>query len=228
VKWFTPPPRHLETEVRVARVASATERGWECNRVAAALSESPGYFGFPVDRNPLQSFLSRSFQAHQAGAIVSWHRLLVSRRNTFTQAVVAAICWESIFWNTVSCSYSFAHRWKAFRLEIVRSDQRACENALRKSPMSVLFGTRIWSRRAVSKVCAVCERGIFRRAGRMLAVEFPSPCDGTSLNWQFVFGGLDKENRAPSKECNLYRPESFSKDEPPRSPYHRSVRAPTA
>jgi len=34
--------------------------------VAAALSESPGYFAFPVDRNPLQSFLSRSFQAHQA------------------------------------------------------------------------------------------------------------------------------------------------------------------
>ena len=66
MKWFTPPPCHLENKVRVARVASATERGWECNRVAAALSESPGYFGFPVDRNPLQSFLSRSFQAHQA------------------------------------------------------------------------------------------------------------------------------------------------------------------
>ena len=47
-------------------------------------------------------------------AIISWHRLLVSRRNSFTQAVVAAICWESIFWNTVSCSYSFARRWKAF------------------------------------------------------------------------------------------------------------------
>jgi len=91
--------------------------------------------------------------------------------------------------------------------------------------MSVPFGTCVWSRRAVSKVCAVCERGIFRRAGRMLAVEFPSPCDGTSLNWQFVFGGLDKENRAPSKECNLC-PESLSKDEPPRGPYHRSVRAP--
>jgi hypothetical protein len=44
--------------------------------VAAALSGSPGYFGFPVDRNPWQSFLSRSFQAHQAGAIISWHRLL--------------------------------------------------------------------------------------------------------------------------------------------------------
>src|SRR6516165_4602194 len=85
--------------------------------------------------------------------------------------------------------------------------------------MSVPFGSCVWSRRAISKLCAVCESGIFRR-GRMLAVEFPWPCDGTSLIWQFVFGGLDKENRAPSKECNLYRPESLSKDEPPRGLYH--------
>lgn len=51
MKWFTPPPRHLENEVRVARVASATERGWECNRVAAALSGSPGYLGFPGQKS---------------------------------------------------------------------------------------------------------------------------------------------------------------------------------
>jgi hypothetical protein len=64
---------------------------------------------------------------------------------------------------------------------------------------------------------------------RVLAVEFPSPCDGTRLIWQFVFGGLDKENRAPSKKCNLYRPEGLSKDEPPRGPYHtKSPPPPTA
>ena len=41
------------------------------------------------------------------------------------------------------------------------------------------------------------------------SVEFPSPCDGSESALRSVFGGLDKENRAPSKECNLYRQELF-------------------
>jgi hypothetical protein len=48
----------------------------------------------------------------------------------------------------------------------------------------------------------------------MLAVEFPSPCDGSESALHSVFGGLDKENRAPSKECNLYRQELFPRTGP--------------
>ena len=61
---------------------------------------------------------------------------------------------------------------------------------------------------------------------RVLAVEFPSPCDGTRLIWQFVFGGLDKENRAPSKKCNLYRQKVFPKTSLLEVRITRSVRAP--
>jgi hypothetical protein len=50
--------------------------------------------------------------------------------------------------------------------------------------------------------------------GRMLAVEFPSPCDGSESALHSVFGGLDKENRAPSKECNLYRQQLFARTGP--------------
>ena len=45
--------------------------------------------------------------------------------------------------------------------------------------------------------------------GRMQAAEFPSPCDGSESALRSVFGRLDKENRAPSKACNLYRQELF-------------------
>jgi hypothetical protein len=40
----------------------------------------------------------------------------------------------------------------------------------------------------------------------MLAVEFPSPCDGSELeSGRSVFGGLVQvRTSSPSKECNLY------------------------
>ena len=45
-----------------------------------------------------------------------------------------------------------------------------------------------------------------RRAGPMLTIEFPSPCDGCESARRSVFGRLVQvRTPSPTKECNLYR-----------------------
>jgi hypothetical protein len=55
-------------------------------------------------------------------------------------------------------------------------------------------------KRAISATCR-------KTSCRILAVEFPSPCDGSELeSGRSVFGGLVQvRTSSPSKECNLYR-----------------------
>ena len=141
-----PGPATLKTrrELLMSLGDRTCERGWECNRVAAALSESPGYFGFPVDRNPLQSFLSRSFQAHQAERLYR-----------------GIACWShegtaspKLLWQPSAGSPSFGTQshvlirspiagkpsdWKSSGVT-----KRACENALREiSNISTVWVLRL-------------------------------------------------------------------------------------